>query len=152
RIALRRWEVVRQEKAKEVPVASGDFLPDPSGQWTADLSKTEQGKLERGSYEIRAVVTTLEATPRKFQRPLSVHYLPEAPVIVFAKDYKEMRLRQPELQLLADVKPGAADQKVFTRYRRQDLGFNEAKDPTRIDVKLDLKLGQNFIEIVAVNA
>ena len=152
RIAARRWELIRHDKEKDVTVVEGEFVLD-KGEWIVDPSKFREVKWVRGAYDLRVVISTQEAQPRAFPtEPLSIYYVPEAPVIVYAPELKGMRLRMPTLQLRADVKPGADDQKIVVRYGRQDLGLKAALNPARIDEKIDLKPETNILEIVAVNA
>ena len=114
--------------------------------------------LKRGLYQLRAVIKTFENPPREYARELQVRILPPAPKL----DSKQPRFqvaKAPGFSLQAIVEQNrneAVQVQVIHRHKGkkvQDrtLSLEAGQKTLKIDEKLKLMPGENFIEVLAVN-
>jgi WD40 repeat protein len=167
--------VVRQLPVT-VKLAVDDFPTDmiDSIQWQVDggalqnfpvgVSARERGadlELLRGLHTIRAVVKTREATPQTYTKEMMVKVVPPAPVVQPLAAPRQVNAAV--LPWASKVQQGRADQAVRVRLAQThqgkevhskiwDIKPGAAEQVLDVSDKLELKPGDNEVEVVAFNA
>lgn len=166
--------VVRQLPVT-VKLAVDDFPTDmiDSIQWQVDggalqnfpvgVSARERGadlELLRGLHTVRAVVKTREATPQTYTKEMVVKVVPPAPVVQPLAAPRQVNAAV--LPWASKVQQGRADQAVRVRLAQMhqgkevhskiwDLKPGAAEQVLDVSDKLELKPGDNEVEVVAFN-
>jgi WD40 repeat protein len=168
-------QVIVRQLPVTVKLAIDDFPPDmlDTIQWQVDggplenfpvgVSARERGvdlALPRGLHRVRAVVKTKEASPQVYMKDLVVKVLPPAPVVQPLAAPRQVNAAV--LPWASKVQQGRADQAVRVRLAQMhggkeihsriwDIKAGDAEQTLDVSDKLELKPGDNEIELVAFN-
>jgi WD40 repeat protein len=122
------------------------------GVWSADLSAVPW---RRGDHTVRVLVPTPEATPRQQEKELVVRYQPPPPEVILPK--WRLNVDETKFTLEAQVRPGAAGEKVVVQVREGDKDLRPAfeidKD-SKLREALELptpKVGEHLLEVIAIH-
>jgi WD40 repeat protein len=117
-------------------------------------------KLSRGDHQVLITAQPREAAEQPVRERLLLRYEPPPPRITY-KGARQLSGKQATFDLQADILPGADGEKVRVTLRQRNDGKDILDDtrtytihpdrPLRIDRRLALDVGDNVIEVSAVN-
>jgi hypothetical protein len=134
----------------------GKLLPfdDDSGQERVASLKAMTWK--PGIYRVRVVLRTDEADAREYLEEATLRYQPPPPSVTLTQEAKHIFADRPDFVIQGAVKPAPSVEKakvslaVGQQGARKVLWEKETAE-LKVSEKLDLKKGDNLLEIVGVN-
>lgn len=168
-------QVVTRQLPVTVKLAVDDFPPEmlDTIQWQVDggplqnfpvgVSARERAAaldIPRGVHTVRAVVRTREAVPQLYMKDLVVRVVPPAPEVLGVNVPRQVN--NAALAWASQVRQGRADQPVHVRLavihqgkevhkKEWDIKAGAAEQTLDLADKLELKPGDNQVEVVAAN-